>query len=252
MKLLKRLTAVGVMIGIAATLTVTANAGQHTATRCSYPTSPTYVTCTQVCQYKTARTKPRWWTNDAPYWGSDLADWDCEWCGEKAAYYVAYPYCNKCLYYSTSYEDTADHVCCEWMYLCRSCLSDLNRTERENDTHYHEKWTLQDGYPEPTIETEGKPCTTHTAYANRTHYYCNTHGYVGTSSICTYTDVSVNPSPKSMQLSVGQSSAITPNATSGSTVYYTSNKTSVATVSSTGSVTAIAPGSATVIVKASL
>lgn len=179
-----------------------------------------------------------------------MSDYNCEWCEENTAYYVAYPYCSKCLYYSTSYEETAENVCESWMYLCRSCLSDLNRTERENDSFYHDKYTLQDGYPDRTIQEEGTPCSTHTAYANRTHYYCNTHGYVGTSPTCTYVDVAVNPTPKNISLTVGQSSVITANATSGATVTYTSSATSVATVNSSGSVTGVSKGSATITVKA--
>lgn len=63
-------------------------------------------------------------------------------------------------------------------------------------------------------------------------------------------DVAVNPTPKNISLTVGQSSVITANATSVATVTYTSSATSVATVNSSGSVTGVSKGSTTITVKA--
>lgn len=93
-------------------------------------------------------------------------------------------------------------------------------------------------------------CTTHPEYSGKAHWYCTTHNYVGTSSMCTYVDVAVNPSPKSMSITVGQSQQITPNATAGASVSYISNNANVAAVNSAGIVTGHGKGSAIITVKA--
>lgn len=257
MKLYKRVVA-GVLALIAsAAITIPAFAGSHTATKCTGYQAAKYAECTKGRYSRlTNSSKPSWYTYDAVDWGN-FRDHTCEWCEEKTATGAAFLSCSSCSYYNTSCDEGKENKSSYWWYTCSSCISEVNAgLNKPDETGWgdgtHDKAKLVDGSLEYTISTPAKSCTTHTAYANKTHYYCNTHNYVGTSKTCTYADVAVSPTPKTMSITVGQSSAITPNATSGSTVTYSSNKTAVATVSNTGAVTGVSKGSATITVKAVL
>lgn len=160
-----------------------------TANSCPYPTSTTFVEC-GTGKWGTTRytSLPSWCPED-----ENMIDWDtlteedCEYCWENKAKFVVFAECSSCKFYNTTCSQGITNKAGVYAYLCSTtCLSKWNSEIAAGDNTLnhvvgHDKATISNGDLQFTVESYGRNCSTHTAYASRKHYYNNPYGYLGTS-----------------------------------------------------------------------
>lgn len=203
------------------TLSASAADGAHSATKCYHIDSGTCEGNNHVDKHST-----KWKCCDCSRTCTDTT-YNCVLCGTPVygTYNGECPRCGGSLgYVDNSYRET------------------LNAYYRVSTHTYSHSYTCSSSYP----------CQKgHSAYRTVAHYYCTTHGWVGTDSKCP--GLAVSPTPTSMSLYYGQTQKITPNPTpTTATVTYTTNNSNIATVSPTGLVSSENKGSTTIVVTATL
>ena len=221
----------------------------HTATKCTYPK---IVMCTDgyTCNGPNPCSKPgereitiedQWHTcpKCGDQWGMiNWTAWECKGCSMrvKSVYTSVGCSCGFATGSTATVQKTTTYD-----HLGTKCSH--GKTEAHSQICEHGYYG---SHPE-----EQTACSTHTRYPMTTHYYCDTHGYVGTSSTCPGVSIEVNPSIDKSSIQVGETAQITPNASEGAAVTFSSADTSIATVDTSGLVTGLRVGTTTINVTAS-
>lgn len=248
-------------------LTLTANADtSHSATSCNYCSGGTQKYCD--CQGY-----PVYCYDAIEGKTPDMGNKKCAACKVNSAMYWVTMNCDNCYFYSSWVERLgSDRLNSQLhlggLYLCGDydCLAQAEEactdmTKRLNGLYLWGK--AHHPYVDSNNKFHYNPCThgqesshtyacsSHTSYGTTRHYYCTTHGYVGTSSTCP--GLAVAPTPTDITLFYGQSQQITPNQQpSTAEVTYLSSNDSIATVDDQGNVTSVNNGQTTITVTATL
>lgn len=259
-KVLSLLLIAAVAMGGGTSLTASAASGAHAATKCRYV--DTY-TCddwyTWRCSGGTTESCPGgplsgyeedYYCDDCGAYEMTCWDWSCDTCGARVSYGwsdsnhncpvsginghssgASYSNPHNSIKVECEHGKMSSHTVTE------ECSHGYSRNHTQTDYH-----NCSSSYP----------CQNgHTSYRTVNHYYCTTHGYVGTSSTCP--GLTVSPSPSPLSIYYGQTKRLSANQMpTTASVTLTSQDTSIVTIDSNGTCVGIKPGTTTITVTATL